>query len=35
MGLNVLKDYPYSKKYYLLHPWKFFKHTYCNIKDFI
>ena len=35
MGLNVFKDYPYSKKYYLLHPWKFLKHSYYNIRDFI
>ena len=31
--LNVLKDYPYSKRYYLTHPWKFFKDMWINFKN--
>lgn len=34
MNLNVLIDFPYTKRYYLLHPWKWFKHLFINIKDF-
>ena len=34
MNLNVLTDFPYNKKYYLTHPWKWFKHLYINIRDF-
>lgn len=30
--VNVLTDFPYSKRYYLTHPWKFFKDCYLNIK---
>lgn len=30
--MNVLTDFPYSKIYYLKHPWKFFKECYYNIK---
>lgn len=28
--LNVLNDYPYSKHYYITHPWKFFAHMWDN-----
>lgn len=30
---NVLKDFPLAKRYYLSHPWVFFKHLFVNIKD--
>ena len=30
--LNVFKDYPYSKRYYLTHPWVWFKHTFDNFR---
>ena len=30
--MNVLTDFPYSKRYYLTHPRKFFKDCYYNIK---
>lgn len=30
--MNVLTDFPYSKRYYLTHPHKFFKDCYYNIK---
>ena len=32
MDLNVLKDYPYSKRYYLTHPWKWFKDIWLNLR---
>ena len=32
MNLNVLKDYPYSKHYYLTHPWKWFKDIWLNLR---
>ena len=31
--LNVLIDYPYPKRYYLTHPWKFFKDFWINFKN--
>ena len=30
--MNVLTDFSYSKRYYLTHPWKFFRDCYLNIK---
>ena len=32
MNLNVLKDYPYRKSYYLTHPWKWFKEIWLNLR---
>lgn len=32
MNTNCLTYYPYSKRYYLLHPWSFIAATGCNIK---
>jgi len=31
--LNVFKSYPYSRRYYLLHPWKWVYHTWRNWKN--
>ena len=31
--LNVFKNYPYTKYYYLTHPWVWFKHTFQNLRD--
>lgn len=30
--LNVLNDFPYRKRYYFSHPWKFFYEAWSNIK---
>lgn len=32
MDLNVFKDYPYSKHYYITHPWKIIIHTWDNLR---
>ncbi len=32
MDLNVFKDYPYSKHYYITHPWKIITHTWDNLR---
>lgn len=32
MELNVLKYYPYRKRYYLTHPWKFISQTFDNFR---
>lgn len=32
MNLNVLKDFPCGVRYYLTHPWKFFKELYWNFR---
>ena len=34
MNLNVLKDFPFSRKYYICHPWRFFHDLFINIKNF-
>jgi len=34
MKLNVLTHFPYSKRYYLKHPWRWFRHLLINLKDF-
>ena len=34
MNLNVLTDFPYTKRHYLTHPWQWFKHLFINIRDF-
>lgn len=31
--MNVLFNYPYRFTYYLIHPWKFFRHMVYNIRD--
>lgn len=33
MNMNVFKDFPYGKKYYWTHPWKFFKECWINLKN--
>ncbi len=33
MNLNVLKDFPYSTRYYITHPWKWFKDCWINLKN--
>lgn len=33
MDLNVFNDFPYSKQYYLTHPWKFFKECWINLTN--
>ena len=33
MNLNVLKDYLFPRRYYLLHPWKFFHEVKTNLKN--
>lgn len=33
MHLNTLTDFPCCKKYYLFHPWHFFKHCIINIRN--
>lgn len=33
MNMNVLKDFPYSKRYYWTHPWKFFKECWLNLQN--
>lgn len=33
MDLNVFNDFPYSKRYYLTHPWMFFKDCWVNLKN--
>lgn len=30
--MNILKNYPYAKRYYLTHPWKIVSQTFRNIK---
>lgn len=30
--VNVLTDFPYRKRYYLTHPWKFFQECWWNLK---
>lgn len=30
--LNALNDFPYKKRYYLTHPWKFFQECWWNIE---
>lgn len=30
--MNILKNYPYAKRYYLTHPWKIISQTFRNIK---
>ena len=32
MSFNVLKDFPYSKRYYLTHPWKWFEEIWLNLR---
>lgn len=32
MIMNVLKDFSCTRRYYLTHPWKFFKECWLNIK---
>lgn len=31
--LNLLNDFPYTKYYYLTHPWRFFYEVWLNIKN--
>lgn len=33
MNLNVLTDFPFTVRYYLIHPWKWFYHLGINIRD--
>lgn len=33
MDLNVFNDFPYSKRYYLTHPWMFFRECWINLKN--
>lgn len=33
MNMNVLKDFPYCKRYYWTHPWKFFKECWINLRN--
>ena len=33
MAMNVFKDFPYRKRYYLLHPHVWIKHALSNLKD--
>lgn len=33
MNLNVYKDFPYSRRYYLTHPWKWIRHCLDNISS--
>ena len=33
MSMNVLMDFSYSKRYFLTHPWKWFKEIWTNIKN--
>jgi len=33
MSMNVLTDFSYNKRYFLTHPWKWFKEIWINIKN--
>ena len=33
MDLNVLKDFPYRPRYYITHPWKWFRECWINLKN--
>lgn len=33
MNLNVFDDFPYSKRYYLTHPWMFFRECWINLTN--
>lgn len=33
MNLNTLTDFPYTKRYYLIHPWAWVKELYRNIRN--